>query len=299
MYRFNTYFSNNFEKLPMKLRIALLAFFYTHLILAQDRMPYQLFDANGKQVSYKKLLHSAQNSEVLLFGEFHDNPIAHWLELELTKDLAQKRELVLGAEMIESDNQIQLNSYLNGDIDQKKLDSTARLWPNYKTDYKQLVDFAKEKKFLFVATNIPRRYASLVFKEGFEALSKLTPEEKNWMAPLPILYDESLAGYAKMKTEIAGHESNNLPKAQAIKDATMAYFINKNKKEHSLFIHFNGSYHSDNYEGIYWYLRKLQPSMKIVTIATVTQKQVEKLDNEHNNKADFIIVIDQDVTTSF
>jgi len=299
MYRFNAYFSMNFERLPMKLRIAVLAFFYAHLMCAQDRMPYQLFDANGNQVSYKKLLHTSQNSEVLLFGEFHDNPIAHWLELELTKDLAQKRELVLGAEMIESDNQGQLNSYLNGDIDQKKLDSTARLWPNYKTDYKQLVDFAKEKKFSFVATNIPRRYASLVFKEGFEALDKLSTEEKNWMAPLPILYDESLAGYAKMRTEIAGHESNNLPKAQAIKDATMAYFIDKNKKEHTLFIHFNGSYHSDNYEGIYWYLRKLQPNIKIVTIATVTQNQVEKLEKEHYNKADFILVIDQDVTTSY
>ena len=299
MYRFNTYFSKNFKKQFMKFRIALLAFFYAHLFFAQDRMPYQIFDASGKQVSFKKVLHSAQNNEVLLFGEFHDNPIVHWLELELIKDVAQKTELVLGAEMIESDNQTQLNSYLNGEIDQKKLDSTARLWPNYKSDYKQLVDFAKEKKFPFVATNIPRRYASLVFKDGFEALDKLPAEEKNWMAPLPILYDENLAGYAKMRTEIAGHESNNLPKAQAVKDATMAYFIYKNKKENTLFIHFNGSYHSDNYEGIYWCLRKLQPNMKIITIATVTQKKVEKLEKEHYNKADFILVIDQDVTTSY
>ena len=106
-------------------------------------------------------------------------------------------------------------------------------------------------------------------------------------------------GWLLCPTEIAGHESNNLPKAQAVKDATMAYFIYKNKKENTLFIHFNGSYHSDNYEGIYWYLRKLQPNMKIITIATVTQKKVEKLEKEHYNKADFILVIDQDVTTSY
>jgi uncharacterized iron-regulated protein len=48
-------------------------------------------------------------------------------------------------------------------LDQKQLDSTARLWKNYKTDYKPLVDFAKENYFDFIATNMPRRYASVWF----------------------------------------------------------------------------------------------------------------------------------------
>ena len=38
--------------------------------------------------------------------------------------------------------------------------------------------------------------------------------------------------------------------AQASKDATMAYFISENLKPNHTFIHYNGSYHSDNYEGI-------------------------------------------------
>jgi uncharacterized iron-regulated protein len=91
----------------------------------------------------------------VLFGEHHDNSVVHWLQLEFTKDLAEKKPLVLGAEMIEADNQKQLNQYLNGEINQKQFDSTARLWNNYKTDYKPLVDFAKVKKHSFYRYQCP------------------------------------------------------------------------------------------------------------------------------------------------
>ena len=275
-----------------------LTSFFT-IALAQNKQSYQIFNQNGKKVCYKKIINSSQNSDVLLFGEYHDNSVAHWLELEITKDLLDKKKLVLGAEMLEADNQKQVNQYLKGEINQKKLDSTARLWPNYKTDYKPLVDFAKAYNLTFVATNIPRRFASLVFKKGFEALNILSDEEKSWIAPLPILYDATLPGYVKMVQEMGGHGGENLPKAQAVKDATMAYFINKNRTDNSLFIHYNGSYHSDNFEGIYWYLKQRNPNLKIITIATVSQKDISKLEVENYNKATFIIVIDEDVTKTY
>lgn len=266
---------------------------------AQNKPSYLIYDQNGKPASYKDILNSSQKSDVLLFGEYHDNSVAHWLELEITKDLFGKTLLVLGAEMLEADNQKQVNQYLNGEINQKKLDSTARLWPNYKTDYKPLVDFAKENKIDFIATNIPRRFASLVFKKGFEALEKLSDEDKSCMAPLPFLYDATLPGYSKMAQEMGGHGGENLPKAQASKDATMAYFIAKNRKENSLFIHYNGSYHSDNFEGINWYLKQQNPNVKIVTIATVSQTDISKLESEYLGKANFIIVIDEDATKTY
>ena len=266
---------------------------------AQNKQSYKIFNKNGKKASYSDIINIAQKSDVLLFGEYHDNSVVNWLELEVLKDLSDKRNLVLGAEMLEADNQKQINQYLKGEITQKKLDSTARLWPNYKTDYKPLVDYAKELKIDFIATNIPRRFASLVFKNGFEALDKLSNEEKSWIAPLPLKYDAALPGYSKMIQEMGGHGGENLPKAQASKDATMAHFIIKNRKENSLFIHFNGSYHSDNFEGINWYLKQENPSIKIVTIATVSQNDISKLEPEYLGKANFIIVIDEDVTKTY
>ena len=283
----------------MKNIITSLLLFATILSAAQDKKAYQIFDKNGKKTSYEKLLKAGEKADVVLFGEYHDNSVVHWLQLEFTKDLAQKKDLVLGAEMLEADNQKQLDQYLNGEINQKQLDSSARLWKNYKTDYKPLVDFAKEKKFSFIATNVPRRYASLVFKKDLVALDSLSAQEKSWIAPLPIEFDINLPGYKSMMGMQGGHEGDKMPKAQAIKDATMAYFINKNRKENSIFVHYNGTYHSDNYEGINWYLKKLDADIKIVTIAMVEQKDITKLEAEHYNKADFILVIDEDVTKTY
>ena len=281
----------------MKRLIFVIFFLITSILgFSQEKKAYQLFNKKGKKVDYGKLLIAAEKAQVVLFGEYHNNAISHWLELELTKDLADKNKIILGAEMIEADNQKQLDQFLKGEINQKQLDSTARLWPNYKTDYKPLVEFAKENNIPFIATNIPRRFASIVSKKGFEGLENLTSEEKTWIAPLPIVYDSELPGYVNMMKMMGDHASPNMPKAQAIKDATMAYFIQKNLKEKSIFIHFNGTYHSDNFEGIYWYLKKAAPNLEILTIATIEQKELKKISIEDYNKADYILVIDEDVT---
>jgi uncharacterized iron-regulated protein len=265
----------------------------------QNKMPYQIFTKDGKKTTYNKLLKAAEKNEVVLFGEYHDNSVVHWLQLEFTKDLAQKKPLVLGAEMIEADNQKQLNQYLKGEINQKQFDTTARLWNNYKTDYKPLVDFAKEKNFRFIATNVPRRYASIVFKKDFEGLNELSAEEKSWIAPLPIPFDINLPGYKSMLEMMGGHAGEKMPKAQALKDATMAHFIIENFNSGTIFVHYNGTYHSDNSEGISWYLKKSQPTLKILTIATVGQEDISKLENENYTKADFILVVDKDVTKTY
>ncbi|MFY8213692.1 MAG: ChaN family lipoprotein [Flavobacterium sp.] len=269
------------------------------LIFAQEKSPYALFTKSGNKTNYAKLLRAASQSEVILFGEYHDNSVVHWLELELAKDLTKQTALTLGAEMLEADNQSQVNAYLAEKITQKQLDSLARLWPNYKTDYKPLVDWAKEKSLPFIATNVPRKYASLVYKKGFDALLELPDQEKAWMSPLPIFYDANLPGYANMLAEMGGHGGENLPKAQAIKDATMAYFIEKNLPKKGVFLHYNGTYHSDNFEGIGFYLKRALPELKIITISTVTQADLNALAPENVSKADFILVIDEDVTKTY
>ena len=238
--------------------------------------------------------------DIVLFGEHHNNPISHWLQYELTSDLNKSRNLVLGAEMLEADNQIALSDYINNKITYSQLDSLARLWPNYKTDYAPLVDFAKEKQLPFIATNIPRRYASMVYKKGgFDALKSLSALEKEWMAPLPIPFDSELTTYKKILEDMGDHGSLALVKAQAIKDATMAHFILKNHKKGSLFLHYNGAYHSDFYEGILWYLKQEQPDLDYATISTVSQENVDKLLKSNYGKADFIICVDSNMTKTY
>jgi uncharacterized iron-regulated protein len=266
---------------------------------AQHKEAYRIFTNQGKPVSYGRMVKQVAGKDIVLFGEYHNNAIAHWLQLELTRDLGDKRRLVLGAEMFEADNQEGLNRYLSGAIDAKEFAKEVRLWRNYSTDYAPLVNYAKEKKLSFIATNIPRPFAAAVSKGGFEVLDTLNEKSKQWVAPLPVAYDPELPGYKNMMQMMGGHASPNMPKAQAIKDATMAHFILKHFQQGQLFLHFNGTYHSDNYEGILWYLKRQQPSLRYGTIATVTQKDIRKLQAEHIGKADFIICVDEDVTTTY
>ncbi|MBW3518490.1 ChaN family lipoprotein [Flavobacterium sp. NKUCC04_CG] len=284
----------------MKTYIILFFLVFSPLVLpAQEAIPFVIYSKNGKQTTYKKLIKEASQKDVVLFGEYHDNSIVHWLQLKMAQNLVGQRSLILGAEMFEADNQVGLNQYLSGEVDQKGMDTLVRLWNNYKTDYKPLVDFAKAKQLRFIATNVPRRYASKVFKEGVASLGLLSAEEKKWMAPLPFPYDKNLPGYLKMMEMFEDHANDNLPKAQAIKDATMAYFIQLNHLPNSLFLHFNGSYHSDNFEGINWYLNRYNSDLKVLTISTVSQENLSKLDKENLGKADYIIVTDKEITKTF
>ncbi len=282
-----------------KLLLLVLSLYLIGTSYGQQKLAYQLYNAKGKKISYGKMLQVLTEKDIVLFGEYHNNAIAHWLQLEVTKDCKEKRNLVLGAEMFEQDNQAVLDQYLRGEIKAKALDSLARLWKNYPTDYAPLVNFAKENKIAFAASNIPRRYAAMVSKGGFAILDTISSKEKTWIAPLPIAYDASLPGYKNMVAMMGGHGGDNLPKAQAIKDATMAHFILQYYTAGSLFIHYNGSYHSDNHEGIGWYITQQRPELKQVTITTVSQKNISKLLAENKGKADFIICVDEDMTNTY
>jgi uncharacterized iron-regulated protein len=287
----------------MKYLTGLITFLFFVQGFSQNADAFKIFNAKGKKISYRKLLKKAAKADVVFFGEEHNNTLAHWLELKITKDLYKLKngKIILGAEMFERDNQKPLSEYVEGKIDEKKLDSLARLWPNFKKDYKPLTDFARKKKLKFIATNIPRRYASLVYKKGFKALDTLGNKEKKWIAPLPVAYDSTLSQYAKMNEMMRkhGHNNPNLPKAQAIKDATMAYSIASNIKPGYTFIHFNGSYHSAFHQGIIWYLRRQKPDIKILTLEVVSQKNIEKPDPEILNTADFIILTDDSFPKSY
>jgi uncharacterized iron-regulated protein len=288
--------------------LTLLAAVILFAAMKGDKPAYMIYNAEGKQTKYKDLVDDALKADIVFFGEQHNNPISHWMELELTKDLfvEKKANLILGAEMFETDNQLLLNEYLSGQIGQKNFEKEAKMWDNYQTDYKPLVEFAETNSLPFIGTNIPRRYASLVNKKGFEGLDSLQPESKNYIAPLPVKYDPELKGYKAMLEMDQGgmpggspHATDNLPKAQAIKDATMAHSILKYWKPGMTFLHYNGAYHSDNYEGIIWYLKQEKPELKILTITTVEQDTIDVLKEESFKLADYIFCVPTDMTKTY
>jgi len=280
----------------------LLACTVPAFVISQDMPAYRLYNSKGKEVKWSKMLDDLSSSDVVFFGEQHNDPVAHWLELQLMKDLfvARDSQMVAGAEMFERDNQVIVDEFLEGMFDDSKFEEDARLWNNYETDYRPLLDYAKENGIYFVATNVPRRYASMVFMGGFEALNDLSDRAKEFIAPLPVAYDPEVGSYKNMMGMGMGHgSSENLPKAQALKDATMAYSISQNLKPGYLFLHFNGEYHSQNKEGILWYLNRYNPGLDIKTVSAVFQKDIDNIDDDNVSKADYIIVVPEDMTRTY
>lgn len=291
------------KKIKYFLLLVTAVFLAPPMSKSQSLAAYQIFDQNGVKVDFGAMLGASSKTTVVLFGELHNNPISHWLQLELTKALFDQvgERLVLGAEMFEADTQTVIDEYLEGIIAERNFKAESRPWNNYETDYKPLVEFARAKQLPFIATNIPRRYAAIVNRQGFGGLDVLSAEAKRWIAPLPPLYDPELPGYKAMleMPGMPGRSNENFPKAQAIKDATMGHFIFKNLKPGNVFIHYHGTYHSNNFEGIYWYLRQKDPALKIVTISTVEQESVGALDEPNFGQANFIIAVPKTMTKTF
>jgi uncharacterized iron-regulated protein len=286
------------------LYVAALIFLSVSLF-AQAPKPYKLFDKDGEWTDYQKMIQKMSEADVVLFGELHNNSFCHWMQLQVTKDLyAVDSNLVMGAEMFEADNQLLIDEYFNGDIRQRNFEEEMRLWNNYKTDYKPLLEFARENGLHFVASNVPRRYAALVNTKGLEALEDLSDEAKRFLPSLPIPFDTLAPNYDEMmKMSMGGHGMGgnmlNMVKAQAIKDATMAHFIGKNLEEGQTMLHFQGDFHSKNHGAISWYLQKYYPDLKIVTLSTVEADDDLEFKEDYAKLADFILIIASDMTKTY
>lgn len=276
---------------------------------AGDRPAYRLFSAQGAPADYDQMLSQLAQADVVLFGEQHNDPIAHWLELQVAKDLARLKgpgKLVLGLEMFEHDVQPLIAGYAAGTVPDSAFERQSRPWPNYATDYRPLLQFARQARVPVVATNAPRRYAQQVARGSLTALDKLPAAEKSYLVPLPLKVDFDLPGYKNMAAMFGGDASahgggaRNVIQAQALKDATMAHFIHASLAPGQTLLHLNGSYHSDHHDGIVAYLRtQAKTSLRIKTLSVVTQSQLQQVNKENVDLADYLIVVPEDMTKTY
>lgn len=287
-------------------RTVLLLFLFLLLnsLNAQELKSYQIYDKDGQSRDFGRMTEALKDYDVVLFGEYHNNSILHWLQLQTTKALYEFKgnQLVLGAEMFERDNQDQLDLYVAGLYTEKEFGKEARLWPNFHTDYKPLADFAAKNELRFIATNVPRKYAAMVARFDQDTLQKLPQKEREYMAQLPFEVDINTPGYRELLDMFRDHAGENVHQyvaAQAIKDATMAESILQNLNKGELLLHYQGDYHSKEYGGIYWYLKKKNKRLKVAVIS-VAESFEAHLPLPHDFiKTDFVIVVPGDMTKTY
>ncbi|UZD22808.1 ChaN family lipoprotein [Algoriphagus halophytocola] len=258
---------------------------------------YQFFNAKGKALSFKQVLEALEPADAVFFGELHNNSLGHWLQLQVLKGLhKQNPELVLGSEIFEREDQLNINEWFADQITESSFESEAKLWKNYSTDYRPILRYAKENNLSFIASNVPRKYASLVSKRGLQALDSLYDDAKKSFAKLPVRVDMNLPGYLAMKEMMHGAPGNSdyMIMAQALKDATMAESLFAPLANGKKVYHINGAYHSKDGEGILWYLKQEFPDLKVVNIHTVLQDKLDKLEAGNSQAGEIILVLPKD-----
>ncbi|MBD0326205.1 MAG: ChaN family lipoprotein, partial [Pyrinomonadaceae bacterium] len=284
---------------------------------------YRIYDARtGKALSIDDLLKAFDTVETVCVGELHNDAAAHAFEAELFKstlahNIADKdrrgRPVVLSLEMFERDVQVVLDEYLRGLIAERHFLLSSRPWNNYQTDYRPLLELAREHKSAVLAANAPARYVNRVSRLGPTSLKDLPPAAKAWLPPLP--YKPASTAYAAkfkqlmsgphMTTSTPGQQSPHgnayLLDAQTLRDATMAYAITERLKQQptALVFHVGGSFHSEERLGLPEQITHYRKRASTLVITIVPDKNYPEFDAARLTKLGDIIVLTPPLPRSF
>ncbi len=264
---------------------------------------YTIFTSDGTPATLDDIMRAVAASDAVFLGEYHDDAVAHALQFEIFKraieELGAKRKVTLSLEMFERDVQVVLDEYLAGHITEDHFLRSSRPWGNYKTDYRPLVELAREKKLEVIAANAPRRYVNMVSRLGKDSVEKLSPEAKTWLPPLP--FGEPSEAYAKKFNALMGkiHEPGQAPNSilysQTLWDASMAYWIAESlrRTKGSLVVHLNGGFHTEGRLGTVEHLQRYRPNAKSIVITIRYEDDFRTFDHtKHAGLGDLVVLTD-------
>ncbi|MFN4123103.1 MAG: ChaN family lipoprotein [Flavobacteriales bacterium] len=266
-----------------------------------DESHFRIYKTStGEALTIKLMAKELLQANVILFGEEHNDSVTHFLQLRLFEELLQlqNNKVVLSMEMFERDVQTVMDEYLMDKIKEKHFRKDARAWSNY-SNYRPLVELAKSRKIPVIAANAASRYSNLAGREGIEGLKALPKASKAHFAPLP--FDGPSPAYLDKLNAMMGHGAPaamvgfDLPLAQSLWDATMAYSIAEARRKHKSHkvLHLNGRFHSDERLGIFTHLKKYAPKAKVLVISAFADDNFPDFKAElHQAMGDFVILTD-------
>jgi uncharacterized iron-regulated protein len=262
-------------------------------------VPQRVFDTRrGTFGDFEMMLADLARADVVLVGEQHDDPNTHRLEAAILDGLDRRKVKVsLSLEMFERDVQPRLDAYLAGSIDEEAFLKDSRPWPRYASDYRALVEMAKDEHWRVTAANVPRRLASDLSKAGKGMLDTLPAADKPFVArelkcPADDDYyrrfaeqmgEHPAAGAAPSDEKKVAEAKDRLERfywAQCLKDETMAESIVTAFEKQAgpgTVVHFTGAFHSDFGEGTAERVRRRLPGRRVAVVSIVPVDDVDTL----------------------
>lgn len=278
--------------------------------LAQEPVVTRVYDTGARRaVGIDAMAEAVASAHVLFVGEQHNDVNTHRVELALLEALASRRgNVVLALEMFERDAQEPLDHFLLDHMTEGEFLAEARPWPEYRRDYKPLVDFAIRKQWPVIAANVPRHIASAVAEKGLGALTERPSSERlfyaadvtcevgddyhrRFTASMAAGHAEGTA--ATMSAEAVGRYYQS----QCLKDETMAESIAQAFAAGNLggtpplVVVVTGSFHSDYRQGVVARTARRLPDRRVVvaTILPVASPERTDLSEESRRRADYVV----------
>ncbi|MGS3137821.1 ChaN family lipoprotein [Aeromonas sanarellii] len=240
---------------------------------------YQLGEGTDDMpLSLAQAVDKVRDADIVLVGELHSHPAVHLLQANLLAELAgisrvDGRGLVLSMEQFSRADQPVLDAYLAGRIGESALIREGHAWPNYPSDYRPLVEFAKEQHLPVIAANAPKPLVSCVGQEGPEWLDTLPANRRSQLARTLTLADD---GYRQkfMASMHHGDVDGNARRfaAQTSWDDTMAESMVDYLAKHPgrRIMHIAGNFHVEGGLGIASRIASRNPALKVALIVPQT-----------------------------
>ena len=179
------------------------------------------------------------------------------------------RPLALSMEQVTRDKQAFLDAYLNGEIGEQYFMKQSNAWPNYESDYRPLVEFAKQAEIPVIASNAPKNIVRCIGRQGVDYLDKLDSDERSFVA------DDVNTANSPYKEKFMASMHHGKPEqtekqyaAQVTWDETMAESIVKYLEKHpgTQVVHVAGKFHTEGGLGTAASILNRNPSLKVLVI---------------------------------
>ncbi len=271
------------------------------------RLPMFL-GSTGKVIAWNDLLRAAEWADVILVGEEHDDAVGHAVELAVMQDIADRwPHAALSMEMLERDDQLLVDDYLDGIIDAGALETLthSKGWAgegSWASWYQPVIDVAKAHNQRVIAANAPRRYVRMARQQGYDALAKL-PAPRRELFSLPkgsldnpyrdrflALMNEMSEGDASAAAHAASQSQAMASfRSQYLWDSTMADSIVRGLKAGATkVVHLAGRFHVEREGGTVLQVRERRPGTRVLTIVMSREGSLTMLGDDRD-LADIVI----------
>lgn len=231
---------------------------------------YQLKTTQGNDLTLEQALARVADADIVLVGELHTHPAVHLLQARMLAGLAADgRPLVLSMEQFSRADQPVLDAYLAGRIGEAALIRDGNAWPNYQSDYRPLVEFAKAHHLPVIAANAPKPLVSCVGQEGPAWLEKLPASRRSQLARTLTLGDDPYRQKFMASLHHGDADSNARRfAAQTSWDDTMAESMVDYLRSHpgQRIMHIAGNFHVEGGLGLASRIASRNPDLKVALV---------------------------------